>query len=256
MRLIWIAALMLTHITLAAQSKKDLMEEVKRLQAEVEALKKPKEPTLDLTDRHQEAGYAAGVLLAENLRNQGGDSLNAAAINAGISDVFMSKPLKMDQDQCMRVIQPYLQTAIEYRNEKIKAENEQFLEENRKNGDVKVTPTGLQYRILRAGSGPSPNLDDSVTVHYKGSLIDGHVFDQSEPDSPVTFVPSEVIPGWTEALLLMHEGDLWEVVLPYPLAYGERGAGMEIPPYATLIFEIELLKVTPAPPPEPAQKGK
>ncbi len=243
---------MLAPITLTAQSKKDLIQEVDRLRAEVEALKKPKEAPLDLNDRHQQAGYAAGVLLAENLRSQGGDSLNLVAIHEGIRDVFTSRPLKMDQDECMRVIQPYLQTAARYRNEKIRTENLQFLEENRKKGDVTETPTGLQYRVLRAGSGPAPGPDDSVTVHYKGSLIDGHVFDQSDPDNPITFVPSEVIPGWTEALLLMHEGDLWEVFLPYPLAYGERGAGMEIPPYATLIFEIELLKVTPgaAPPPD------
>lgn len=256
MRLICIVILILTHITLAAQSKKDLQEEVKRLRAEVEELKKPREAPPDLNDRHQQAGYAAGVLMAENLRNQGGDSLNAAAINAAITDVFTSKPLKMEPDECMRVIQPYLQTAMRYRNERIKVENQQFLEENRKKGDVRVTATGLQYRILRSGSGPSPGLEDSVTVHYKGSLIDGHVFDQSDPSSPVTFVPSEVIPGWTEALLLMHEGDLWEVFLPYPLAYGERGAGTEIPPYATLVFEIELLKVTPVAVPEPEQKGK
>ncbi|MFO7256463.1 MAG: FKBP-type peptidyl-prolyl cis-trans isomerase [Bacteroidota bacterium] len=256
MRLLPIVILTLVHITVAAQSKKDLQAEVNRLRAEVEELKKPKETAIDLSDRHQEAGYAAGVLLAQNLRNQGGDSLNAAAINAGLSDVFLGKELKMSVDQCMRVIQPYLQAAIEYRNEKIKTENLQFLQENRKRDDVRQTPTGLQYRVIRTGSGPSPGPDDSVTVHYKGSLIDGHVFDQSEPDSPVTFTPAEVIPGWTEALLLMHEGDLWEIFLPYPLAYGERGAGMEIPPYATLIFEIELLKVTPGAQPESPQKGK
>jgi FKBP-type peptidyl-prolyl cis-trans isomerase FklB len=256
MRFLSIIFLMLAHITVSAQSKKDLQAEVSRLRAEVEALKKPKEAALDLSDRHQEAGYAAGVLLAQNLRNQGGDSLNAAAISAGITDVFLSKELKMNMDQCMRVIQPYLQTAMEYRNEKIRAENLKFLEENRKREDVRQTLTGLQYRVIRAGSGPSPGPDDSVTVHYKGALIDGHVFDQSDPDNPVTFTPSEVIPGWTEALLLMHEGDLWEVFLPYPLAYGERGAGMEIPPYATLIFEIELLKVTPGAPAEPPQRGK
>ncbi|HEY8512758.1 MAG TPA: FKBP-type peptidyl-prolyl cis-trans isomerase [Cyclobacteriaceae bacterium] len=255
MRLLVITVVMLAHMTVAAQSKKELQAEVSRLRAEVEALKKPKEAPLDLTDRHQEAGYAAGVLLAQNLRNQGGDSLNAAAIGAGLSDVFLGKELKMNVDQCMRVIQPYLQTAMEYRNEKIRTENLNFLAENRNRDDVRETPTGLQYRVIRAGSGPSPGPDDSVTVHYKGSLIDGHVFDQSEPDNPVTFTPSEVIPGWTEALMLMHEGDLWEIFLPYPLAYGERGAGMEIPPYATLIFEIELLKVTPSAPPE-APKGK
>src|SRR5690606_41391451 len=124
----------------AAQSKKELHAEVNRLRAEGEELKKPKETAIDRADRHQEAGYAAGVLLAQNLRNQGGDSLNAAAINAGLSDVFLGKELKMSVDQCMRVIQPYLQAAIEYRNEKIKTENLQFLQENRKRDDVRQTP--------------------------------------------------------------------------------------------------------------------
>jgi FKBP-type peptidyl-prolyl cis-trans isomerase FklB len=97
--------------------------------------------------------------------------------------------------------------------------------------------------VLRAGSGLSPGPEDSVTVHYKGKLIDGTVFDESAPERPISFAVSEVIAGWTEALLLMREGDKWELYLPYPLAYGERGAGSDIPPYATLVFEIELLKV-------------
>src|SRR5690606_12317217 len=134
---------------------------------------------------------------------------------------------------------------METKNEKIKEENIAFLAENKKNADVKVTPTGLQYKVLQSGGGRSPGSEDSVTVHYKGRLIDGRVFDESAPDNPITFTAGEVIPGWTEALLLMHEGDKWEIYLPYPLAYGERGAGVEIPPFATLIFEIELLKVTP-----------
>lgn len=237
-------ACFLLPLSLAAQSKKELMQEVDRLKAEITELKKPKEPAIDMGDKHQQAGYAIGVLLAENLRNQGGDSLNATAIAAAINDVYLSKPLKVEQDQCLAIVQPYMQTAMENRNAKVKEENITFLVENKKNADVKVTPTGLQYKVLQTGSGRSPGIEDSVTVHYKGRLIDGRVFDESAPDNPITFTTGEVIPGWTEALLLMHEGDKWEIYLPYPLAYGERGAGEEIPPFATLIFEIELLKVT------------
>lgn len=245
MKFATLICLLLLHFTLAAQSKKELLNQVDQLKAEIEALKKPKEPAIDLGDKHQQAGYAIGVLLAENLKNQGGDSLNAMAIAAAINDVYLSKPLKVNQDECMAIVQPYMQAAMETKNEKIKEENIAFLVENKKNADVKVTPTGLQYKVLQSGSGRSPGIEDSVTVHYKGSLIDGRVFDESAPDNPITFTAGEVIPGWTEALLLMHEGDKWEIYLPYPLAYGERGAGVEIPPFATLIFEIELLKVTP-----------
>lgn len=240
-----IACLLLLQFSLAAQSKKELLQEVDRLKAEIEELKKPKEPVIDMGDKHQQAGYAIGVLLAENLKSQGGDSLNASAIATAINDVYLKKPLKVEQQECLAIVQPYMQAAMENRNAELKEKNLAFLEENKKNPDITVTPTGLQYKVLKAGSGRSPGPEDSVTVHYKGKLIDGKVFDESAPDSPITFTPGDVIPGWTEALLLMHEGDKWELYLPYPLAYGERGAGVEIPPYSTLIFEIELVKVTP-----------
>lgn len=245
MKFATLVCLLLVQFSLTAQSKKDLLNQVDQLKAEIEELKKPREPAIDLSDKHQQAGYAMGVLLAENLKNQGGDSLNAIAITTAINDVYLKKPLKVEQDECLAIVQPYMQAAMENRNAKIKEENITFLVENKKNTEVKVTPTGLQYKVLQSGSGRSPGLEDSVTVHYKGKLIDGRVFDESAPDNPITFTTGEVIPGWTEALLLMQEGDKWEIYLPYPLAYGERGAGAEIPPFATLIFEIELLKVTP-----------
>jgi len=245
MRYVTIVCFLVFPLLLAAQSKKELQQEVDRLKGEIEELKKPKAPVIDMNDKHQQAGYAIGVLLAENLRSQGGDSLNATAIATAINDVYLNKPLQVDQQECLAIVQPYMQSAMDARNAKLKEENLAFLEENKKDTEVKVTPTGLQYKIITVGSGRAPGLEDSVTVHYKGKLIDGTVFDQSAPDSPITFTAGEVIPGWTEALLLMHEGDKWEIYLPYPLAYGERGAGSEIPPFSTLIFEIELLKVTP-----------
>jgi FKBP-type peptidyl-prolyl cis-trans isomerase len=107
-----------------------------------------------------------------------------------------------------------------------------------------TTPSGLQYKILTAGKGKKPTASSNVLVHYTGKTIDGNVFDSSvQRGEPITLGVSGVISGWTEALQLMKEGDKWELYIPYDLAYGERGAGAQIPPYATLIFEVELIKV-------------
>jgi FKBP-type peptidyl-prolyl cis-trans isomerase len=125
--------------------------------------------------------------------------------------------------------------------------NQAFLDANAKKPGVHVRPSGIQYRIIRNGFGKSPAATDSVDVYYKGSLINGSVFDQTEPGLPAKFVVNKLIPGWTEALEIMREGDHWELVIPANLAYGSRGAGGVIPPNQTLVFDLELLKVTPAP---------
>lgn len=129
------------------------------------------------------------------------------------------------------------------------AANASFLANNAHQPGTAVRPSGLQYRIIRSGFGKKPLPADSVSVNYKGSLINGKVFDSTEPGFPATMKVSEVIPGWTEALQLMREGDHWQLVIPSRLAYGERGAGDgTIPPNQTLVFDLELLTVTPAPP--------
>lgn len=126
--------------------------------------------------------------------------------------------------------------------------NQAFLAANANKAGVHVRPSGLQYRIIKNGFGKTPHAADSVEVLYKGSLINGKVFDQTEPELPAQFVVNKVIPGWTEALEIMREGDEWELVIPPNLAYGARGQPPVIPPNQTLVFDVTLLKVTPAPP--------
>ena len=121
--------------------------------------------------------------------------------------------------------------------------NTKFLADNAKKDGVKTTPSGLQYRVIKAGTGKSPSVNDQVTVTYKGWLIDGTVFDQTDPGQSATFPTGALIPGWVEALQMMKEGDEWELVIPSKLGYGEAGAGGVIPPNQTLVFNMALLTV-------------
>jgi len=135
--------------------------------------------------------------------------------------------------------------------------NAAFLVANAAKPGVATRPSGLQYRILRSGFGARPAAVDKVTVYYKGSLINGTVFDSTEPGLPAQFTVNQLISGWTEALELMREGDDWEIVIPAELAYGARGAGGgAIPPNQVLVFDMELVKVTPAPPKKPGEDDK
>jgi FKBP-type peptidyl-prolyl cis-trans isomerase FklB len=144
----------------------------------------------------------------------------------------------------MPIAQQYMQAASEQKAEAVKKVNVQFLEDNKTKEGVKVTASGLQYKVVSTGKGKAPVATDNVTVHYTGKLVDGSIFDSSiERGQPATFGLNQVIRGWTEGLQLMHEGDKFIFYVPQELGYGERGAGGQIPPYATLIFEVELIKV-------------
>jgi FKBP-type peptidyl-prolyl cis-trans isomerase FklB len=128
--------------------------------------------------------------------------------------------------------------------------NAAFLAANSKKPGVVTEPSGLQHRVIHSGYGKRPKATDLVTVNYKGTLINGNVFDATEPGMPAQFTVNKLIPGWTEALQLMREGDEWEIVMPSNIAYGARGAGGVIPPNQTLVFDLTLISVA-EPPPEP-----
>jgi FKBP-type peptidyl-prolyl cis-trans isomerase len=242
MRFICIVIALLSSVLSFAQSKKELVAEVSSLKAEIAELKKPK--VADTSDIHKKASYGLGVVIASNLKMQGGDSLDIETVSIGLTDTYLGKPLLMDRDQSAMVVQDYMQKAIERKALKIQEESKAFLETNKTKEGVKETASGLQYKVLASGTGKVPAATDRVTVNYTGKLVDGTVFDSSSSRAePSTFVVNQVIPGWTEALQLMREGDKWLVFIPSNLAYGEQGAGGQIPPNATLIFEVELVKV-------------
>lgn len=225
-----------------AQSKKELEAEVTRLKNELAEVKKPK--TIDMNKPMVKISYSLGTLMASNVKSQGADSLDIDALNKGMQDVLSGQTPLVDPNEAMGLVQNYMQGAAMRKAEKAMEAGKIFLEVNKKKEGITTTASGLQYKVLQQGSGKQPIASDRVTVHYTGTLIDGTPFDSSvKRGQPATFSVGGVIRGWTEALLLMKEGDKWMLYIPYELAYGERGSGGQIPPYSTLIFEVELIKV-------------
>lgn len=194
----------------------------------------------------QKGGYGIGLQIGQQLLGSGMD-VDIEAVARGISDVFNQNPPALDINDVSKALQELGQRAEAAQAEAFKAleaEGKAFLEENKKHAAVKETASGLQYEILTEGTGEKPSLDSKVRVHYTGSLIDGTVFDSSvQRGTPAEFPLRGVIAGWTEALQLMPVGSKWRLTIPHNLAYGERGAGASIPPFATLIFEVELLEI-------------
>lgn len=195
--------------------------------------------------------YALGLSMGNNFKNSGIESLNIEDFSAGVAAVFSGETPRMTYTEAKEEIQKFF-TAMEQRNREQAAEaakinkaaGESFLKENAKRNEVKITPSGLQYEVIEEGSGRKPTASDRVKVHYTGKLIDGTVFDSSvERGEPATFGVTQVIPGWVEALQMMNEGAKWRLFIPSNLAYGPNGAGGLIGPDATLIFDVELLKV-------------
>ncbi|MFD0795914.1 FKBP-type peptidyl-prolyl cis-trans isomerase [Maribacter chungangensis] len=232
-----------------AQKKKDLIAEIEDLkakatemQARLNEIAKSKE--LNLQDSLQRFSYAFGTSIGSNLKTVGFDSLSYNAFAAALEDAIKGRE-KMTMQDAQMLIKTTIQAKQAEIAEAQSKEGELFLADNGKRPEVVTTESGLQYEILQQGDGPLPTTSDKVKVHYTGTLIDGSVFDSSiERGEPTTFGVSQVISGWTEALLLMPVGSKWKVFIPQDLAYGPRGAGGgEIPPYAALIFEMELLGI-------------
>lgn len=249
MRLLLICLLAGSVFPALSQSKKELQAEVNRLQAQVEGLhaelselKKPVE--VNLNDSTEQVSYCFGVVLGQNFKNTGLDSLDMEVFLSAMQDVFATKTLKVSPKEAEATMHQYMQATMMKRSAIAKEQSQKFLETNKAKDGVKTTASGLQYEVVSEGKGKSPTTADRVTVHYTGKLVDGTVFDSSvQRGQPATFRVNQVIPGWTEALQLMQEGDKWVLYIPYSLGYGERGSPPQIPPFSTLIFEVELMKV-------------
>lgn len=195
--------------------------------------------------------YALGLSMGNNFKSSGISEINVQDFADGVAAVFYGSTPKMTYDEAKKVIQEYFTEMDRKQKEEAAAmaavndkAGKEFLLENGKRAEVHTTPSGLQYEVLKDGDGPVPTEKDQVEVHYTGKLIDGTVFDSSEERGvPATFGVTQVIPGWVEALQLMKAGSRWRLFIPSNLAYGPRGAGGIIGPNATLIFDVELLKV-------------
>lgn len=196
--------------------------------------------------------YALGLSMGNNFRASGINEINVQDFADGVAAVFYGNQPKMTYDEAKAEIQAYF-TELEKKQraaaEELGKQNlelgEKYLAENGKRAEVKTLPSGLQYEVITEGDGPMPEATDQVEVHYTGKLIDGTVFDSSvDRGVPATFGVTQVIPGWVEALQLMKAGSKWRLFIPSNLAYGSNGApGSPIGPNATLVFDVELLKV-------------
>ena len=196
------------------------------------------------TSKMDSLSYGLGLLLAQNVKQLGLENIDGPSLSQAIQDVLEGKEPKMSVDQANMMVSNEIAAVSEKKAGPVLEEGKAFLAENQKKAGITTTSTGLQYEVITSGSGATPKLTDKVTTHYRGTLVNGQEFDSSyKRGEPATFPVNGVIKGWTEALQLMKEGDKWRLYIPYDLAYGERGAGQDIPPYATLIFDIELIKV-------------
>ena len=188
--------------------------------------------------------YAIGLSMGQNLMGSGVTSLDYADLAAGIKDVLEKNQPQISYQEAQQVLGKFFSELEQKIAGEAKAAGEAFLAENAKREGVKVTESGLQYEVIEATIGQKPKATDKVRVHYEGTLIDGTVFDSSyKRGESITFGLNQVIKGWTEGLQLMSIGSKYKLYLPYQLAYGERGAGANIPPYAALIFTVELLGI-------------
>ena len=203
-----------------------------------------------LTTQKDKESYVVGLLVAEDLKGQGME-LNPDWLVRGITDgITGNKPLLTEQEavETMNVFRASLSAkregAVRRVAEKNKKQSDEFLAENQKKEGVKTLPSGLQYKVIKEGAGPTPTADDSVTVHYRGAFIDDNEFDNSHKRGEPAVLPvGGVISGWTEALQLMKVGSQWQIFVPPELAYREAGAGGVIPPNAVLIFDVELISI-------------
>jgi len=216
------------------------------------------EKSTQLKDQKDKVSYSIGMQIGFNLARQKVD-INTDMLAAGIKDSIAGKP-QLNPDQVKEVMAAFekdMEQKQKESGEKNKAEGAKFLEENKKKEGVKTTASGLQYKVVKDGNGAQPKASDTVTVNYRGTLINGTEFDSSyKRGQPASFPVNGVIKGWTEALQLMKVGSKYQLFIPSNLAYGERSVSPDLAANSTLIFEVELLDAKPAPTPAPAAPAK
>ncbi|TCD03607.1 FKBP-type peptidyl-prolyl cis-trans isomerase [Pedobacter psychroterrae] len=189
------------------------------------------------------ASYALGAKMASGMKQDGLTLLNYDLLVRGFKDAFAGSAFSIPEEKFKQAIGDLFNKVTQQKYAPAIAEGKSFLEKNKTQTGVQTTPSGLQYLVLTKGTGIKPAASDTVLVHYKGTLLNGTEFDSSyKRDQPLSLPLNNVIPGWTEGVQLMSTGSKYKFFIPYNLAYGEGGQG-EIPPYSTLVFEIELLKV-------------
>lgn len=195
--------------------------------------------------------YALGLGIGRQLSQMGANDLNATDFAQAVKDMIDGKEPQVPTAEAQQIVEDFFQKQEEKQRAEAaekykgaKSEGEKYLSENAKKEGVTTLPSGLQYQVLKEGNGKSPKATDKVVCHYEGMLIDGTMFDSSiQRGEPATFPLNGVIAGWTEGLQLMKEGAKYRFFIPYQLGYGERGAGASIPPFATLVFDVELIEV-------------
>lgn len=199
-----------------------------------------------LSDDLGKMSYSIGANVGLNLAQKGFSEIKAEALVAGVVDALKGKGFQIDQAAGNKLVEEFMTRAENKKYDINKAEGEAFLAENAKRTEVTVLESGLQYEVITEGNGPRPTVENAVTAHYIGTLIDGKQFDSSvDRGQPVTFPLKDVIPGWIEGLQLMPQGSKWKLFIPSELAYGTTPPpGGLIEPHSALIFEVEVLKVS------------
>jgi FKBP-type peptidyl-prolyl cis-trans isomerase len=199
---------------------------------------------LNLDDDKARISYAFGMTVGADLK-QAGLEMDYDAFSQGLKNAMeQGSATLMDSDEALEIVQIAFENAMARQNSEMRIKEEKFLADNAQKEGVITNPSGLQYMVLVKGDGPRPEPDDTVRVHYEGTLIDGTVFDNSSYSETGEEIPlTMVIPGWAEGIQLMNVGSKYRIFIPSSMAYGERGAGQVIPPYSTLIFTIDLLEI-------------